>query len=88
LKSRLDQLTATARADGRTTALAHLQSLFGGGVVRRGPGRPKGNRNKPKALAAEPKRRPKNAWAGLSRQRGSSASTRSARPKALPQRSE
>ena len=67
LKSRLDRLAATARADGRTVALAQLQSLLGGGVVRRGPGRPKGSRNKPNAAAvAKPKQKRKNSWAGLS----------------------
>jgi hypothetical protein len=67
LKSRLDQLVATAVAEGRIEALANLRSVLAGGApVRRGPGRPKGSKNKPRSVAAKPKRRRKNSWAGLS----------------------
>ena len=65
LKSRLERLAEVARAEGRTQALDGLRSVLGGGApVRRGPGRPKGSRNKPKAAKAKKPR--KNAWAGLS----------------------
>ena len=67
LKARLDSLAATARSEGHTAALAHLSAVLGGGApVRRGPGRPRGSRNKPKAVAAKPKKRRKNPWASLS----------------------
>ena len=65
LWSRLEQLAEVARAEGRSQALANLQSVLAGGApVRRGPGRPKGSRNKPKTAAARKPR--KNSWSGLS----------------------
>lgn len=65
LKSRLDRLADTARSDGRAQALQSLQSVLAGGApVRRGPGRPKGSKNRPKA--AKPRKARKNSWAGLS----------------------
>lgn len=68
LTSRLERLVAVARDEGRDSALSEIRSLVGGelpGVVRRGPGRPKGSKNKPMADAAPTKKR-KNSWAGLS----------------------
>ena len=88
LKSRLEQLVATSRADGRTEALAQLQSLFGGGGVRRGPGRPRGSKNKPKDLAAKPKQRRKNSWTGLSHAARLKRVNAIRKGKGLPPRSE
>ena len=66
LKARLEQLAAVARAEGRSEALANLQSVLAGGApVRRGPGRPKGSRNEPKATKSGKPR--KNPWTGLSK---------------------
>jgi len=70
LTSRLERLVDVARNEGRDAALAEVRHLVGGGtldVVGRGPGRPKGSKNKPTshgAPAAKAKRR--NSWAGLS----------------------
>jgi hypothetical protein len=71
LTSRLERLVAVARNEGRDAALAEVRSLVGGGlldVVRRGPGRPKGGKNKPKTegASATPRKKRKNSWAGLS----------------------
>jgi len=72
LKSRLDQLVVAAHQEGRAAALAEVRSLVSGGtvgVVKRGPGRPKGSKNAPKSAAGapvKPKKKRKNSWAGLS----------------------
>ena len=67
LKARLERLAATARSEGHSAALAHLSAVLSGAApVRRSPGRPRGSRNKPKAVVAKPKRRRKNPWANLS----------------------
>jgi hypothetical protein len=65
LHRRIEGLVAAAREQGRSDALNEIRSLVGGGVttnplpVRRGPGRPKGSRNAPKA----DKR--KSSWSGM-----------------------
>ena len=65
LKTRLDRLAEIARSEGRTQALESLKFVLAGGApVRRGPGRPKGSRNKPKTAKSRKPR--KNPWAGLS----------------------
>jgi hypothetical protein len=70
LHARLDRLLEVARAEGRDEALANIRALVGGGAApaRRGPGRPRGSKNKPKAdgAPAKPSGRRKNPWAGLS----------------------
>jgi hypothetical protein len=68
LHTRLQSVIAAARAEGRAKALDEIRSLVGGGVpAKRGPGRPRGSKNKPKsAAAAKPKQKRKNSWAGLS----------------------
>jgi hypothetical protein len=72
LKSRLDQVVATARAEGHAEALEELRSLVGAGAapMKRGPGRPKGSKNVPKGHAAsaadKPAKKRKSSWAGLS----------------------
>jgi hypothetical protein len=74
LQSRLAHVVDVARAEGNASALEQIRSLVGGGSidgggtpVRRGPGRPLGSRNKPKAGAsAKPKQKRKNSWSGLS----------------------
>jgi hypothetical protein len=83
LHARIQAVVETARKEGHDQALASIRSLVGGGsvaygietgnpfvqpdLVRRGPGRPKGSKNKPKAYASsKPKQKRKNSWAGLS----------------------
>jgi len=74
LHSRLARVVDVARAEGNASAFEEIRSLVGGGSidgggtpVRRGPGRPLGSKNKPKADAAvKPKQKRKNSWAGLS----------------------
>jgi hypothetical protein len=71
LTSRLEQLVAVATQEGRDAAIAEIRNLVGGGavgVVKRGPGRPKGSTNAPNSAAvpAKPKKKRKNSWAGLS----------------------
>ncbi len=71
LTSRLTQLVAVATQEGRDAAMAEIRSLVGGdvvGVVKRGPGRPKGSKNAPESAAAlaKPKQKRKNSWTGLS----------------------
>jgi hypothetical protein len=70
LQARLQRLVEVARQEGRTEALGHLRSVLGSDVpvpFRRGPGRPKGSKNKPKdgAVAPKPRKRRKNSWSGL-----------------------
>lgn len=69
LTSRLERIIDAARAEGRSRALAEIQSLVGGGApAKRGPGRPRGSKNQPKATtAAKPKKRDgrKNSWSGM-----------------------
>ncbi len=64
LKARLGEVVAAARAEGRASALSQLHAILGG-PAKRGPGRPRGSRNKPKAVAG-PRKRRRNPWAGLS----------------------
>jgi hypothetical protein len=72
LATRLEQLVEVARQEGHDRALEEVRSLVGGGamgVVKRGPGRPKGSKNAPKSATAAPakaKKKRKNSWAGLS----------------------
>ena len=74
LHSRLQRVLEAAHQEGRTSALNEIRNLVGGGgatvPVRRGPGRPKGSKNAPKAAAAtpvdaKPKKKRKNPWAGM-----------------------
>jgi hypothetical protein len=69
LHARLSRVVEVARQAGHDTALEEIRSLVGGGSagvsVRRGPGRPKGSKNKA-AAGAKPKQKRKNSWAGLS----------------------
>jgi hypothetical protein len=72
LKARLDQLVASARAQGRAAALDEVRSLVGGTVgapaaAKRGPGRPKGSTKTATkaARAAKPKAVRKSSWEGL-----------------------
>jgi hypothetical protein len=68
LTSRLARIIDAARAEGRSRALAEIQSLVGGGApAKRGPGRPRGSRNQPKAATAKPKKRDgrRNSWSGM-----------------------
>jgi hypothetical protein len=78
ITARLGELVEAARAEGRAEALAEVAGLVSGGrgsaaaaaPAKRGPGRPKGSRNKPKAgrPAAKPakaKKPRKSGWAGL-----------------------
>ena len=75
LHSRLQRVLEAAHQEGRTSALNEIRNLVGGGSatvpVRRGPGRPKGSKNAPKAAAAtpadaKPKKKRRNSWSGLS----------------------
>lgn len=67
LKSRLDRIVETARAEGRTRALAEIQALVGGGLpVKRGPGRPPKSSYAVAAPAAKPRKKRKNPWASMS----------------------
>jgi hypothetical protein len=66
LHRRIDAVVAAARKSGHDDALGQIRSLVaGGGLVKRGPGRPRKN---PLAAVASggPKKRRKNSWAGLS----------------------
>lgn len=72
LTERLEQLVAVARQEGRDAALGEVRSLVGGSApagtaVRRGPGRPKGTKNKPRVEDApgKPRNKRKSSWAGL-----------------------
>lgn len=66
LTSRLERLVAAARKEGRDEALAELRHLVAGGPtappVRRGPGRPKGSKNGPKAGGTSKPRRARKDW--------------------------
>ena len=68
LKSRLDRVVQTAIAEGHAQALIEIRSLVGGEAAqKRGPGRPRGSKNQPKATARRKSGKPrKNPWAGLS----------------------
>ena len=79
LAGRLERLVAAAQKEGRDEALAEIRALIAGGdgeipaPKTRGPGRPKGSKNKAtsdapaKAPAAKSSgKRRKNPWAGLS----------------------
>ena len=64
LHRRLDAVVAAARKSGHDDALSSIRAIVAGGApVKRGPGRPRKN---PVAVAAGPKKRRKNSWAGLS----------------------
>ena len=77
LMSRIDRVVETAIAEGHAQALHEIRSLVGGrgpaaqGEIpipfrRRGPGRPRGSKNAPKASARRKSGKPrKNPWAGL-----------------------
>ena len=66
LMSRLGRVVDVALAEGHAQALHEIRSLVagGGGAVKRGPGRPRGSKNKPKATTKSGKRR-KNPWASM-----------------------
>src|ERR1041385_4204183 len=68
LHARLARVVEAAHQEGRAQALGEIRSLVGSGApVKRGPGRPRGSKNRPKAAAAsKPRRRRKNSWSGLS----------------------
>jgi hypothetical protein len=76
LRNALQRLVDAARSEGREEALAEMRDLVagrgaggGGGapVAKRGPGRPKGSKNKAKAPATTKSgKKRKNSWAGLS----------------------
>ncbi len=67
LHRRIDALVAAAHKSGQDDALGHIRALVaGGGVVKRGPGRPRKNPLAAPAMSAKPKKRRKNSWAGLS----------------------
>jgi len=66
LHRRIDALVAAAHKSGQDEALGHIRALVaGGGVVKRGPGRPPKNPMFAAAAHAAPKKRRKNSWAGL-----------------------
>ena len=65
----LRRLAAACKDAGREEALAQMRAVFDGAAPRRGLGRPRGSKNKPKA--SKPARRKsgrkrKNPWTGLS----------------------
>jgi hypothetical protein len=92
LHARLGRVVEVARQAGHDTALEEIRRLVRGGSagvpMRRGPGRPKGSRNKPKALAAAPKRPRRNSWAGLSKAARLKRINAIRKGKGLPLRSE
>jgi hypothetical protein len=64
LKARLERLTDVARQEGRAQALNEIRSLVGGDVaVKRGPGRPP--KAETMAAPAQPRKRRRNSWSGL-----------------------
>lgn len=73
VRDRLQILVEIARQEGHDAALAGLRSLVAGGSattgparspsVRRGPGRPKGSKNKPKTTKSGKPR--KNPWKSM-----------------------
>ena len=69
LHTRLQSVIAAARAEGRAKALEEIRSLVGGGgpPTKRGPGRPKGSKNRVAAAtpAKKPRKKGKSSWAGL-----------------------
>lgn len=67
LRARLDRLIEAARREGRDEALAQVQALVSGAhAVKRGPGRPRKDAAVASAAPAEPRKRRRNPWAGLS----------------------
>jgi hypothetical protein len=73
----MERAIAAARDEGRDEALAQIRMVLGGSgaagpaaAPRRGPGRPKGSKNKPTAAKAAKTTKSgktrKNPWAGLS----------------------
>lgn len=67
LTSRLERLVEASRREGRESALAEIRGLVGsesGTPARRGPGRPRGSRNRTTPPAA-PRKPRRNSWAGL-----------------------
>jgi hypothetical protein len=91
LHARLSRVVEVARQAGHDTALEEIRSLVVGGSagipVRRGPGRPKGRKNKA-AAGGKPKQRRKNSWAGLSRAAHLKRVNAIRKGKGLPPRSE
>ena len=67
LHARIARVVEAAHQHGRAQALTEIRSLVGSGTpMNRGPGRPRGSKNKPKAAAAmKPRKRRRNSWAGL-----------------------
>jgi hypothetical protein len=66
LHRRIDAIVAAAKKSGHDEALGHIRALVvGGGIVKRGPGRPRKN-PLAAAISKGPKKRRKNSWAGLS----------------------
>jgi hypothetical protein len=71
LQSRLQNLVEAARREGHAAALHQIRGLVGaspdvGAPARRGPGRPRGSKNKPKdAPPARSGTQRKNSWSGL-----------------------
>ena len=67
----LRRVAEAAHSAGRDEALAEMRAVFDRSAApRRGPGRPRGSRNKPKAAAAKPARtrsgkKRKNPWASM-----------------------
>lgn len=86
LKNRIDQLVVAARQEGRDQALGEIRALVGGGVsvdpVRRGPGRPRGSKNAPKATDGR-----KNSWSNLTPEARLARVNSIRRAKGLPPRS-
>ena len=78
LTARLERLVAAAQREGRDEALAEIRGLIAGGgeiliPARRGRGRPKGSKNKPKTdvpakapRAKQVGKKRRSSWAGLS----------------------
>ena len=66
LHARLARVVEAAHEEGRAQALGEIRSLVGGGApaapVHRGPGRPRGSKNAPKAGKSDGRR---NSWAGM-----------------------
>lgn len=65
------RLFAAAKDAGREEALARMRAAVAGAAARRGPGRPRGSRNRPTPAAArtartKSARKRRNPWATLS----------------------